>query len=68
VHVRQFQELGIPRFFARYLSEYAKGIVTLRKAHAAYRAISFEVEAREAASSWAKRWNVADDDHPKHGG
>jgi hypothetical protein len=66
VHVRQFHELGIPRFFARYLTEYAKGIVTLRKTHAAYRAISLEVEAREAASAWAKKLNVSDDDHPKH--
>jgi len=64
--VRQFHELGIPRFFVRYLSEYAKGIVTLRKTHAAYRAISFEVEARQEASAGAKALNVSDDDDPKH--
>ncbi|OWY61801.1 hypothetical protein B7486_61850 [cyanobacterium TDX16] len=66
VHVRQFQELGIPRFFARYLTEYAKGIVKLRKLHPAYRAISFEVEAREEASRWAKRVGTLDDDHERH--
>jgi hypothetical protein len=66
VHVRQFQELGILRFFARYLSEYATGIVRLRKVHAAYRAISLEVEARQEASRWAKRIGRIDDDHPRH--
>jgi hypothetical protein len=66
VHVRQFHELGIPRFFARYLTEYATGIVKLRKVHAAYRAISFEVEARQEASRWAKRIGTIDDDHPRH--
>jgi hypothetical protein len=66
VHVRQFHELGIPRFFARYLSEYARGIVKLRKLHAAYRAISLEVEARQEASGWAKRIGRLDDDHPRH--
>jgi hypothetical protein len=66
VHVRQFQELGIPRFFARYLTEYVKGIVELRKVHAAYRAISFEVEAREEASRWAKRVGTLDDDDERH--
>lgn len=66
VHVRQYQELGVPRFLARYLGEYARGLVRLRKPHAAYRAISFEVEAREQAARWAKRVGVVGDDHPKH--
>ena len=49
VHVRQWRELGAPRFLWRYLGAYARG----RRAglgHAgAYRAIPLEVEARELA-------------------
>jgi hypothetical protein len=59
VHVRQWRELGALRFLSRYLSEYVRGIVRLRKVHEAYRAISFEVEARREASAWAKRAGVA---------
>jgi hypothetical protein len=49
VHVRQWRELGAPRFLWRYLGSYARG----RRAglgHAgAYQAIPLEVEARELA-------------------
>jgi hypothetical protein len=66
VHVRQFHQLGTVRFFVRYLTEYAKGIVKLRNTHEAYRAISLEVEARQDASRWAKAVGRVDDDALKH--
>ncbi|HYC91582.1 MAG TPA: DUF4157 domain-containing protein [Thermoanaerobaculia bacterium] len=47
-HVRQVHRLGLFRFLWRYLSEYARHWVRLRNGHAAYAAISFEIEARAA--------------------
>lgn len=64
VHVRQVDELGLARFLVRYLREYVVALVRLRRTHAAYRAISFEVEARDEAARWAER--VAADVHDHH--
>lgn len=51
VHVRQWRELGILRFLARYLSDYALGRIGGKTHRAAYRGISLEVEARARAES-----------------
>lgn len=47
-HVRQVHRLGLPRFLWRYVAEYARNWRRLRDGHAAYAAISFEIEARAA--------------------
>ncbi|HKS21962.1 MAG TPA: hypothetical protein VJZ76_04125 [Thermoanaerobaculia bacterium] len=45
VHVRQMEELGVPRFLWRYVSEYLRNRLRGMDHDAAYRAISFEREA-----------------------
>ena len=55
VHVRQWQERGAARFLVRYLAEWLRGLARLRRPHAAYLAISFEVEARAQARRWAQQ-------------
>jgi hypothetical protein len=49
VHVRQWEELGVPRFLWRYLSSYLKGRLGGLSHHDAYEAIPLEVEARRVA-------------------
>ena len=49
VHVRQWRELGAPRFLWRYLGAYARGRATGLGHQRAYEAIQLEVEARELA-------------------
>lgn len=49
VHVRQWLELGVPRFLWRYLSAYARGRLSGLGHQAAYRGIPLEVEARRIA-------------------
>ena len=49
VHVRQWEDLGVPRFLWRYLSAYLRGRLGGMSHHDAYRAIPLEVEAREVA-------------------
>ena len=50
VHVRQWRELGVPRFLWRYLSAYARGRLAGGLGHQeAYRKIPLEVEARRLA-------------------
>lgn len=51
VHVRQFAELGAWRFRIRYLVEYLRGRLRGLSHDAAYRAISFECEARDVAAA-----------------
>jgi hypothetical protein len=46
VHVRQWRELGVVRFLARYLGTYARGRCHGLGHKAAYEAIPLEVEAR----------------------
>lgn len=55
VHVRQWHELGVPRFLYRYLRSYAKQLVRHRHHQRAYRSITFEVEAYDEAEAWAGR-------------
>jgi hypothetical protein len=45
VHVRQMEQLGVPRFLWRYVGEYVRNRVRGMNHDAAYRAISFEQEA-----------------------
>ena len=54
VHVRQYHELGLPRFAWRYNVAFVRGLVRLRNWNKAYRAIPAEVEARQQAGLWAK--------------
>jgi hypothetical protein len=49
VHVRQWRELGAPRFLWRYLSAYARARAGGLSHQRAYEAIPLEVEARELA-------------------
>jgi hypothetical protein len=53
VHVRQWHELGAPRFLVRYLGSYAVQLIRRRRHRRAYRAISLEVEAYDLADAWA---------------
>jgi hypothetical protein len=55
VHVRQWHERGVPRFLARYLADFARGVARHRRWRAAYRDISLEVEARAEAQAWSVR-------------
>ena len=54
VHVRQFAEMGMPRFFVSYFGSYAKNIVRCRNHRQAYLDIPLEIEARREAGEWAK--------------
>lgn len=53
VHVEQYAQLGTMRFLRGYLREYVANLWRLRNHRQAYRAISFEAEARSAATRWA---------------
>ncbi len=55
VHVEQYAEFGTIRFLRRYASEYARNLWRLRSHRQAYLAVSFEAEARAAATRWAAR-------------
>lgn len=50
VHVHQWAQLGVLRFLWRYLAGYLKGRFAGLSHQSAYRAIPFEVEARQIAS------------------
>ena len=55
VHVEQYQRIGTARFLWRYVGEYARNLWRLCSHRRAYRAISFETEARASAARWADR-------------
>lgn len=55
VHVRQFAELGLPRFLVEYFSSYARNFMRTRNHRQAYLDIPLEIEARREAGSWAER-------------
>ena len=50
VHVHQWGQLGVVRFLWRYVAGYLKGRFAGLSHQGAYRAIPFEVEARQIAS------------------
>lgn len=55
VHVRQWSELGVVGFSARYLGDFARNLGTYRRWSRAYRNIGAEVEARHEATDWLRR-------------
>ena len=55
VHVRQYYELGLVRFLARYLVDYARALGKHRRHRAAYYAIPFEEQAYAEADEWLAR-------------
>ena len=55
VHVRQYYELGMFRFLARYLAGYVRALAKHRRHRAAYLAISFEEQAYAEADEWLAR-------------
>ena len=59
VHVRQYYELGVLRFLARYLADYARAVTKYRRHRAAYYAIPFEVQAYAEADEWLARRQAA---------
>ncbi|HSJ82592.1 MAG TPA: hypothetical protein VLA91_02100 [Acidimicrobiia bacterium] len=50
VHVRQWHDLGVPRFLWRYLTAYLRGRFDGLGHRGAYLGIPLEVEARESAA------------------
>lgn len=60
VHVRQWRELGVPRFLVQYLGAYFRGRWHGHGHHEAYRRIPLEVQAeREAACGKAAEEGLA---------
>jgi Domain of unknown function (DUF4157) len=55
VHVRQYAEVGVARFLARYVLDYLRLLRTHRAHRAAYLAIPTEVQARAEAAAWKQR-------------
>jgi hypothetical protein len=60
VHVRQYYELGLLRFLARYLRHYVRGLLRLKRHRAAYLAIPFEQWAYAEADEWLARRHSPD--------
>ncbi len=54
VHVRQFAEMGMPRFFVSYFGSYLKNLLRTRNHRQAYLDIPLEIEARREAGQWSK--------------
>jgi len=52
VHVRQFAEMGAPRFFTAYIGSYLRNLRRTRSHRQAYLDIPLEQEAREIAARW----------------
>jgi uncharacterized protein DUF4157 len=59
VHVRQYSQLGVLRFLARYVADYARALARYRRHRAAYYAIPFEVQAYAEADEWLARRRAA---------
>jgi hypothetical protein len=64
VHVRQWHELGTPRFLVRYLTGYLRGLVRHRRHRRAYRAIPLEIEAYALADAWESTRRARARSHP----
>ncbi len=52
VHVRQFAEMGAPRFFAAYFGAYFRNLRRTKSHRQAYLDIPLEQEARAVANQW----------------
>ena len=55
VHVQQYADIGIVRFYLRYLAYFGRGLRIQRKWMPAYRDIPAEVEARALTTEWFMR-------------
>ncbi len=55
VHVQQYADIGIVRFYLRYLGDFVRGLRLQRKWMPAYRDIPAEAEARELTKEWVRR-------------
>ena len=53
VHVRQYSEVGLLRYWGKYMLDFAKGFKRMHSVRKAYRGIPFEYKARSEASAWA---------------
>lgn len=61
VHVLQIRELGVLRFYAEYMLQFALGLVMSWSWSKAYRAIDFEVEAYRRQSALCPRPTIYTD-------
>lgn len=64
VHVRQWAELGVVGFAARYLADFARGLARHRRWAPAYRDIALEVAARDEARRWSERFRAGNEAPP----
>ena len=55
VHVQQYADVGVVRFYLRYLADFARLLRLERKWMPAYRDIPAEAEARELTREWVRR-------------
>lgn len=61
VHVRQFAEMGAPRFFAAYFGAYFRNLRRTRNHRQAYLDIPLEQEARAVADQWRAEKRARDE-------
>jgi hypothetical protein len=54
VHVGQYADIGIPRYIYLYLKSFVPDLVRMKNWNQAYRAIPFEVEARQVTGIWQR--------------
>lgn len=64
VHVRQFAEMGAPRFFAAYLGAYFRNLRRTKSHRQAYLDIPLEQEARAVAKQWQTEKARRDNETP----
>ena len=55
VHVGQCAETGIPRYIYIYLKSFFPDLIRMKNWNHAYRAIPFEVDARQVTRRWQRR-------------
>lgn len=55
VHVGQYDEIGIPRYVYLYLKSFFADLYRMKNWNQAYRAIPFEIEARQVTGVWQRR-------------
>lgn len=55
VHVGQYFEIGIPRYIYLYLKSFFPDLFRMKNWNQAYRAIPFEIDARQVTSRWQRR-------------
>lgn len=65
VHVRQFAEMGAPRFFMAYFGAYFRNLRRTKNHRQAYLDIPLEKEARAIAGKWAAAQRERDRSRPE---